>query len=54
MEANSLKKLTIEASSTTLIHSDIIAMGINKTIFATGDDLRPVMSGVFANLVIQA
>ena len=38
----------IEAASTALIHSDIIAMGINKTIFATGnDDLRPVMSGVF-------
>ena len=42
------KAPTIEASSTALIHSDIIAMGINKTIFATGnDDLRPVMSGVF-------
>jgi len=38
----------IEAASTALIHSDIIANGINKTIFATGnDDLRPVMSGVF-------
>ena len=38
----------IEAASTALIHSDIIATGINKTIFATGnDDLRPVMSGVF-------
>ena len=38
----------IEAASTTLIHSEIIATGINKTIFATGnDDLRPVMSGVF-------
>ena len=42
------KAPAIEASSTALIHSDIIAMGINKTIFATGnDDLRPVMSGVF-------
>ena len=38
----------IEAASTALIHSDIIATGINKTIFATGnDDLRQVMSGVF-------
>ena len=42
------KAPAIDASSTALIHSDIIAMGINKTIFATGnDDLRPVMSGVF-------
>lgn len=38
----------IQSASTAYIHSDIIAMGINKTIFATGnDDLRPVMSGVF-------
>jgi len=38
----------IESGSTALIHSDIIGSGINKTIFATGnDDLRPVMSGVF-------
>ena len=38
----------IESASKTIIHSDIISSGINKTIFATGnDDLRPVMSGVF-------
>lgn len=45
------KAPSIEASSTVLIHSDIIATGINKTIFATGnDDLRPVMSGVLFKL----
>ena len=42
------KAPSIESASTALIHSDIIATAINKTIFATGnDDLRPVMSGVF-------
>jgi DNA polymerase-3 subunit beta len=38
----------VEAATTASIHSEIISTGINKTIFATGnDDLRPVMSGVF-------
>ncbi len=32
----------------TVVHSDMLAKAINKTIFAAGnDDLRPVMSGVF-------
>ncbi|HSM63206.1 MAG TPA: DNA polymerase III subunit beta, partial [Gillisia sp.] len=34
--------------SSTIIHGDVLAMAISKTIFASGnDDLRPVMSGVF-------
>lgn len=42
------KAPVIESSSTAIIPSKVIAIGINKTIFATGnDDLRPVMSGVF-------
>ena len=42
------KAVTLEDPSTTIIHGDILATAISKTIFATGnDDLRPVMSGVF-------
>jgi DNA polymerase-3 subunit beta len=38
----------IEASSSIVIKTDVIASAINKTLFATGnDDLRPVMNGVF-------
>lgn len=34
-------------SNATVMHADILATAINKTLFATGnDDLRPVMSGV--------
>lgn len=38
-------------SNATVMHADVLATAINKTIFATGnDDLRPVMSGVFFQL----
>jgi len=38
----------IENKKSMKISGEIIANGINKTLFATGnDDLRPVMSGVF-------
>jgi DNA polymerase-3 subunit beta len=38
----------IEASSSIVIKTDVVASAINKTLFATGnDDLRPVMNGVF-------
>ena len=34
--------------SSTVMHGDVLATAISKTIFASGnDDLRPVMSGVF-------
>ncbi len=38
----------VDAESSIIIKSDILASAINKTIFATGnDDLRPVMNGVY-------
>jgi DNA polymerase-3 subunit beta len=40
----------IENKSSIKISGDILSKGINKTIFATGnDDLRPVMSGVYCH-----
>lgn len=42
---------TVESPSTFEMDASAFATGINKTIFATGnDDLRPVMSGVFCQL----
>jgi DNA polymerase III subunit beta len=42
---------SIESPSSLTINSYVLANGINKTIFATGnDELRPVMSGVFCQL----
>ena len=42
------KAVELANPSSTTILGDILAMAINKTIFAAGnDDLRPVMSGVF-------
>jgi DNA polymerase-3 subunit beta len=42
------KAVSLEDPSSTSIMGDTLAMAINKTIFAAGnDDLRPVMSGVF-------
>lgn len=42
---------TIESPSAFEIDSQVLAMAILKTIFATGnDELRPVMSGVFVQL----
>lgn len=44
----------IENSRSLKIAGDIVANGINKTLFATGnDDLRPVMSGVFCQISPQ-
>ena len=41
----------IENSTSIMINSSLLAMGINKTIFATSnDELRPVMLGVFVQL----
>jgi len=41
----------IEAASSTVVASDLLARAIAKTIFAAGnDELRPVMSGVFFEL----
>jgi len=41
----------IENSTSLMINSSLLAMGINKTIFATSnDELRPVMLGVFVQL----
>lgn len=38
-------------SHATVMHADVLATAISKTIFATGnDDLRPVMGGVFFQL----
>ncbi len=42
------KVIQLEDSSSTSIHSGVLANAISKTIFASGnDELRPVMSGVF-------
>jgi DNA polymerase III subunit beta len=42
------KMAKMDAQSSLVIKSDVLANAINKTIFATGnDELRPVMSGVF-------
>ena len=42
------KPIEIKDASNASLNSEVIAKGINSTIFATGnDDLRPVMSGVF-------
>jgi DNA polymerase-3 subunit beta len=42
------KSVVLEEPSTTIMHAEVLASAINKTIFAAGnDDLRPVMSGVF-------
>jgi DNA polymerase-3 subunit beta len=44
----------IENSKSLKIAGDILSNGINKTLFATGnDDLRPVMSGVFCQISPQ-
>lgn len=41
----------IEAASSTVVASDLLARAISKSIFAAGnDELRPVMSGVFFEL----
>jgi len=45
---------SLENTSKTFIHAEVLATGISKTIFATGnDDLRPVMSGVFFHLTSE-
>ena len=45
------KAIELEAPSSTTLKASILASGISKTIFASGnDDLRPVMSGVFFQL----
>jgi DNA polymerase-3 subunit beta len=45
------KAVELEAPSSTTLKASILATGISKTIFASGnDDLRPVMSGVFFQL----
>ena len=45
------KAVELEAPSSTTLKASILASGISKTIFASGnDDLRPVMSGVFFQL----
>tara|TARA_A100001011_G_scaffold392682_1_gene480793 strand:+ start:312 stop:1430 length:1119 start_codon:yes stop_codon:yes gene_type:complete len=45
------KAPSIETPNNTNIHSSILVKGINKTIFATGnDELRPVMSGIYFKL----
>ncbi|HET6243048.1 MAG: DNA polymerase III subunit beta [Bacteroidetes bacterium] len=42
---------TIESPNSLTINSSVLANGINKTIFASGnDELRPVMSGVYCML----
>ena len=45
------KAVELESPSSTTLKASILATGISKTIFASGnDDLRPVMSGVFFQL----
>jgi DNA polymerase III subunit beta len=45
---------SIESPNSMNINSLVLANGINKTIFATGnDELRPVMSGVFSQLTSE-
>ncbi len=45
------KAVELDSPSSAILQGDILATGISKTIFASGnDDLRPVMSGVFFQL----
>ena len=45
------KAVELDSPSSATLQGDILATGISKTIFASGnDDLRPVMSGVFFQL----
>jgi len=45
------KAVELDSPSSAVLQGDILATGISKTIFASGnDDLRPVMSGVFFQL----
>jgi len=45
------KTPSIDDSSAMQVPSELLSTGINKTIFATGnDDLRPAMSGVFCQI----
>lgn len=45
------KAVELDSPSSAILQGDILANGISKTIFASGnDDLRPVMSGVFFQL----
>ncbi|HMQ76943.1 MAG TPA: DNA polymerase III subunit beta [Flavobacteriales bacterium] len=49
------KSPTLEDPSRFLLPAGTLAMAINKTLFATGnDDLRPVMSGIFFELGEEA
>lgn len=49
------KSPTLEEPSRFLLPAGTLAMAINKTLFATGnDDLRPVMSGIFFELGEEA
>ena len=45
------KAVELDSPSSAILQGDILATGISKKIFASGnDDLRPVMSGVFFQL----
>jgi DNA polymerase-3 subunit beta len=45
------KAVELDSPSSAILQGNILATGISKTIFASGnDDLRPVMSGVFFQL----
>ena len=50
-----LPELNAETKQSLALDVDTLMVGINKTIFATADDeLRPVMNGVYINLVPQS
>lgn len=45
------RAVELDSPSSAILQGDVLATGISKTIFASGnDDLRPVMSGVFFQL----
>tara|TARA_B100000886_G_scaffold334462_1_gene290017 strand:+ start:106 stop:1227 length:1122 start_codon:yes stop_codon:yes gene_type:complete len=45
------KTPSMDSASKTIMHSEVLASAVNKTLFATGnDELRPIMSGVFCEL----
>lgn len=49
------KAVELDSPSSATLQGDILATGISKTIFASGnDDLRPVMSGVFFQLNLES
>lgn len=49
------RAVELDSPSSAILQGDVLATGISKTIFASGnDDLRPVMSGVFFQLNLES